>query len=141
MLRAWPLCISTFDRSHICAVMYIVVEGQFEILFTRSVPSAAAQSESALTSTAPFAAPSAAAPSAAAPSAAPAPASSAAPADTAAPNASAASALVDHAAYTKPLLQRELTQVLVVATLGRGATLGAASFLLDDVSPSATVRA
>mgnify|MGYP002261340105 CR=1 FL=1 len=56
-----------------------------------------------------------------------------------------AAALVDYAAYTNPhkakALQEKKTQALVVATLTAGATLGAASFLLADVPPSATVRA
>ena len=54
----------------------------------------------------------------------------------------AASALVNYGINVNPQQQREaLPQVVVVATLGRGATVGAASFLLDDVPPSASVRA
>eukprot|EP00966_Prymnesium_polylepis_P010552 243299-Prymnesium_polylepis.2 len=148
--------------------MYIVVEGQFEILFTRSMPCAPCSPPVTCAPTAmmtppaalgatpslmPAAAPSASTssswscnpPSAAAPSMAP-DVRPPPPIDDdgdAQPTASAASALVDYAAYKKPQRQNsaQKNHVHVVATLGRGATLGAASFLLDDVSPSATVRA
>ena len=90
--------------------MFIVMDGQFEILATRAPP-AGAKAESSAAS--------------------------------AGRSQCAAAALVDYAAWTDSMRQRELVeaQVLVVATAERGATLGAASFLLEDVSPSATVRA